>query len=265
MKRIFTAFVCLFAVCAASVAQPRGGVSKPKTDTVLLSAEVDGTCLVRKYLVKQRYDLDSDYAVRYRVDVSQLSATLAGNARQLDDLQSFIDKIARDRSLEVTGVTITGYASPDGSYAPNERLARRRAADFRNYVDSKYGLSAKYPVTVTAVVDEWRSAVPAVEASSIPSKEEVLRILESDDKAAVKEMRLKRLPAAWNYLRQHILPPMRQVEMTVTYDRSSVVTERTPIPLPVVEPVVNNTYIVVDDQPDGLIIDMDELDCMCGM
>ena len=126
---------------------------------------------------------------------------------------------------------------------PNERLARKRATDFRNYVDSRYRLSASYPVTVSAVVDEWRAAVPAVEASSIPSKQEVLQILNGSDKATVKEMRLKRLPAAWNYMRQHILPPMRHVEMAFTYDKSSVVTERTPIPLPEVEPVIHATYI----------------------
>ncbi len=249
MKRIFTTFVCAFAVCAAADAQQRSGApaSCPQADTVLLSADVDGTYLVRKYLVKQ------------------LSSTLAGNARQLDDLQAFIDKVSQDKSLLVTGVTITGYASPDGPYAPNERLARKRATDFRNYVDSRYRLSASYPVTVSAVVDEWRAAVPVVEASSIPSKQEVLQILNGSDKATVKEMRLKRLPAAWNYMRRHILPPMRHVEMAFTYDKSSVVTERTPIPLPEVEPVIHATYILVDDQPDGLIIDMDEFDCTCTM
>ena len=104
-----------------------------------------------------------------------------------------------------------------------------------------------------------------MEASSIPSKQEVLQILNGSDKATVKEMRLKRLPAAWNYMRQHIMPPMRHVEMAFTYDKSSVVTERTPIPLPEVEPVIHATYILVDDQPDGLIIDMDEFDCTCTM
>ena len=223
MKRIFTTFVCAFAVCAAADAQQRSGApaSCPQADTVLLSADVDGTYLVRKYLVKQHADRNSDYAVRYQVDVAQLSSTLAGNARQLDD--------------------------------------------FRNYVDSRYRLSASYPVTVSAVVDEWRAAVPVVEASSIPSKQEVLQILNGSDKATVKEMRLKRLPAAWNYMRRHILPPMRHVEMAFTYDKSSVVTERTPIPLPEVEPVIHATYILVDDQPDGLIIDMDEFDCTCTM
>lgn len=39
------------------------------------------------------------------------------------------------------------------------------------------------------------------------------------------------------------------VEMAFTYDKSSVVTERTPIPLPEVEPVIHATYILVDDQP----------------
>ena len=192
MKRIFTTFVCAFAVRAAADAQQRSGApaSCPQADTVLLSADVDGTYLVRKYLVKQHADRNSDYAVRYQVDVAQLSSTLAGNARQLDDLQAFIDKVSQDKSLRVTGVTITGYASPDGPYAPNERLAHKRATDFRNYVDSRYRLSASYPVTVSAVVDEWRAAVPAVEASSIPSKQEVCLLYTSPSPRDPKKSRM---------------------------------------------------------------------------
>ena len=68
-----------------------------------------------------------------------------------------------------------------------------------------------------------------------------------------------------SYMRRHILPPMRHVEMAVAYDECSIVTERTPIPLPEVERVVCTTYVIVDDQPDGLIIDMDALDCPCPM
>jgi len=267
VKNILTTFACALALCTAARAQSHSGaaVSRPASDTVLLSAEVDGTYLVRKYLVKQYSDRNSDYGVRYRIDAAQLSSTLAGNARELDDLQAFIDKVSQDKTLQVTGVTITGYASPDGPYAPNERLARKRATDFRNYVDSRYRLSARYPIHVSAEVEEWKAAAAAVEDSSIPSKQEVLRILNSDDSASAKEMRLKRLPAAWNYMRRNILPPMRHVEMSFNYDKSTVVTERTPIPLPEVEPVVNTTYIIVDDQPDGLLIDLDGFDCPCMM
>ena len=131
MKKIFTTLVCAFAVCAAASAQSQrtAPVSCPVSDTVLLSADVDGTYLVRKYLVKQRYDQNSDYAVRYQVDAAQLSSTLAGNARQLNDLRAFVDKASQDKAMQVTGVTITGYASPDGPYAPTERLARKRATE----------------------------------------------------------------------------------------------------------------------------------------
>ena len=202
--------------------------------------------------------------ILYKINSSVVNQKALKENEQLSEFEkTAVANKENDRIAQ--SLYVNGYASPDGPYAPNERLARKRATDFRNYVDSRYRLLASYPVTVSAVVDEWRAAVPAVEASSIPSKQEVLQILNGSDKATVKEMRLKRLPAAWNYMRRHILPPMRHVEMAFTYDKSSVVTERTPIPLPEVEPVIHATYILVDDQPDGLIIDMDEFDCTCTM
>ena len=42
--------------------------------------------------------------------------------------------------MQVKSVTITGYASPDGPLALNERLAKNRAQSLKNYVDEQFGL-----------------------------------------------------------------------------------------------------------------------------
>ena len=44
--------------------------------------------------------------------------------------------------------------------------------------------------------------------------------LQSSD---AKELALKKIPAAWEYMIKHILPPLRRVELTINYGAGSIV------------------------------------------
>ena len=214
MKRIFTTFVCAFAVCAAADAQQRSGApaSCPQADTVLLSADVDGTYLVRKYLVKQHADRNSDYAVRYQVDVAQLSSTLAGNARQLDDLQAFIDKVSQDKSLRVTGVTITGYASPDGPEKFNDKLASARSETGRKAVEK---ILAEYGFNIDAAGygEDWEGFKEMVEKSNIQDKDLILQVLSMYDSSAERENQIKNMSSVYGELKEDVLPKLRRAQL----------------------------------------------------
>ena len=219
MKRIFTTFVCAFAVCAAADAQQRSGApaSCPQADTVLLSADVDGTYLVRKYLVKQHADRNSDYAVRYQVDVAQLSSTLAGNARQLDDLQAFIDKVSQDKSLRVTGVTITGYASPDGPYYNNETLAKARSTGFKSYLTRSYGLQ-DYPLRLAWVAEDWEGLRPLLRGK--PYEKAALFIIDNYGVFEGRERFLMELDGGRPYkeMLHELFPRLRRLEIHILYN-----------------------------------------------
>ncbi|MFR6416037.1 MAG: hypothetical protein ACLUNS_10255 [Alistipes shahii] len=40
------------------------------------------------------------------------------------------------------------------------------------------------------------------------------------------------MTAAWDYMKEHILPPLRRVELTIDYKVNSIVEQRTLIPKP---------------------------------
>ena len=154
MKTIFTTFALFLALCAAAGATARAGsaVPAPAADTVMLSEATDGDYIVRRFLVKRQGD--TDYSIRYQINLASLSAALDGNSRELDGLNAFVDNLMRDTLMHVKSVEITGYSSPDGPRAFNETLARNRARDFKSYVDKKYGFSKKYDVTLNSVAED---------------------------------------------------------------------------------------------------------------
>lgn len=246
-------------MCAAAgaTAQSKSAVAAPAADTVLLSETTDGDYIVRRFLVKSRND--TDYSVRYRINLATLNAALSGNPKELDELNAFVGDLTKDTLKQVGAVTITGYSSPDGPVKFNEALAARRANDFKTYVDKKYGFSKKYKVTVNSVAEDWEMCRTLVAQSSVPDKQAVLGILDSRQSPDQKELALKKMTAAWDYMKEHILPPLRRVELTIDYKVNSIVEQRTLIPKPKPAPQPAQPaepYVVVDEQVNGIIVEM---------
>ena len=249
-------------MCAAAGATARAGsaVPAPAADTVMLSEATDGDYIVRRFLVKRQGD--TDYSIRYQINLASLSAALDGNSRELDGLNAFVDNLMRDTLMHVKSVEITGYSSPDGPRAFNETLARNRARDFKSYVDKKYGFSKKYDVTLNSVAEDWEMCRALVAQSPVPDKQAVLGILDGKQSSDAKELALKKIPAAWEYMIKHILPPLRRVELTINYGAGSIVEQRTMIPKPKIAPRPAEQACepcgceVVDESITGIIVEM---------
>ena len=64
----------------------------------------------------------------------RVESTYGNNSSELARLARFIRTSLSDSLIYVREITLTGYCSIEGSYAHNERLARRRANGFRGSV-----------------------------------------------------------------------------------------------------------------------------------
>ena len=248
-------------MCAAAgaTAQTKSAVPAPAADTVLLSETADGDYIVRRFIVKSRGD--ADYSIRYQINLATLNAALNGNPQELDGLNAFVDNLVKDTLRQVCAVTITGYSSPDGPLKFNEALAAKRAGDFKAYVDRKYDFSKKYKVTVNSVAEDWETCRALVAQSSMPDRQSVLNVIDGKQSSDQKELALKKMPAAWSYLKKNVLPKLRRVELTIGYGAGNIVEQRTMIPKPKPAPQPQpaqpaEPYVVVDEQVNGIIVEM---------
>lgn len=260
---IVKAFVTTLALalCAAVPATAQSWSAAPAVapDTVLLLETTEGNYLVRRFMVKSSDD--AGYSVRYQINLAKLSAMLGGNSKQLNELHAFMEKVMKDSLMRVRSVMITGYASPDGTWKLNEALAKNRATDFKNYVDKKYGFSKKYDVKTAAMAESWEACRPSVVEWPVPDKQAVLNILDGNWTEAQKQAALEKLPAAWEYMKKNILPPLRRVEMTINYGEKNVYELRTMIRKPKSpQPAVVECPCdcgVIDDSVTGILVEMD--------
>lgn len=242
---------------AGATAQTTVRTAGRAADTVMLSDRIEGDYQVRRYLIRSMDDVD--YSIHYRISMAKLNAALKGNTQALNELNGFVEGLMSDTTRRVSEVIITGYASPDGSVAYNERLAAQRANDFKAYLDSKYGFSQHYNVRVNSVAEDWASTRAAIASSSIPDRTMVLGIIDDSQSPMAKEQALKRNPAVWNYLAGQILPPMRRVEVAIGYATDRIVEQRTLVkrPAPAPKPAAPaQDYVVVEEDVNGVVVEM---------
>lgn len=229
----------------------------------MLSETTYGDYLVRKYEV--RNNADAGYELYYPISNSNLSSSFDGNARSMERLNDFLTSIDRDSLMSVHAITITGYASPDGPLALNERLARGRAQSLKAYVDRKYRLSQKYDVRINSQALGWDAARAAVAAANFPDRQNVLNIIDQRQDRMATESRLKAMPAVWTYLADNILPSLRYADITIQYTDRRIVERRTLIPQPEVviveEEEICDPCACVDVEAaiNGLIVEMPDV------
>lgn len=151
------------------------------------------------------------------VNKSNILANFRENATELKKITSTIDLVKNDKNVEITDIDIHGFASPDGSYANNKRLANERAAALRNYVSSLYTLNSKL-FTYQATPEDWEGFKQKIQASHLADKEAILEIANSSLAPDDKDLKIRKLhPASYRYILDYIYPRLRHSDYTVTY------------------------------------------------
>lgn len=140
------------------------------------------------------------------------------NPQELAAIKRTIDIVKENNDTEITGIVISGYASPEGGYANNERLAKGRAEALKKYVMKEYGLEASM-FTVNSTPEDWAGLRAYVEKSSMPLKDKVLAIIDNGDtNFDIKENRIKALDAQmYQDLLKDCYPALRHSDYVINY------------------------------------------------
>lgn len=159
----------------------------------------------------------------------QIEKGYGNNSFELAKLDRFIRTSLSDSLIYVRQITLTGYCSIEGSYAHNERLARKRANSFMNYLDSGFGLSKRFPVATACVGEDWERLRSLVDScASLPGRKEVLEIIDNTGIFDGRERKLMALHGGvpYNFMLSELFPLLRRVEILVEYDLHRIIEER---------------------------------------
>ncbi len=132
-------------------------------------------------------------------------------------INDYIKSLNETEKQSIKGISVSAYASPDGSTDLNTKLASKREGSAKDVV-AKYLKKAKAEATVDtkSTPEDWDGFKSAVENSEIQDKELILRVLSLYTDPDVREKEIKNLSAVYKVLAKDILPSLRRSTITVT-------------------------------------------------
>lgn len=167
--------------------------------------------------VKTR-ELNGKAFLDFQVNRTEIDPSYRQNPVELKRILASIDTVKNDKDFTVTKITIKGYASPEGSYAANKRLAEGRTEALKKYIVDKYGFD-KSVIRVESEPENWQGLVEYLAASNLNDKEQILDFIEngpSDIDQKEKQMRAK-FPVSYSILLNDCYPGLRRTDYRIDY------------------------------------------------
>ena len=147
----------------------------------------------------------------FLVNKTDIRRDYRNNAAELSKVEETINVVRKDPNTTITHIDIHGYASPEGSYQSNARLAEGRAQAFKDYVQQLIDLPAGI-FSVASTPEDWDGLIAALD------NPELLAIAQSDADPDVKERQMKqRYPTQWKQLLADVFPALRHSDYYVSY------------------------------------------------
>ncbi len=169
-------------------------------------------------IVPEAYEADIKYVIN-RADVRR--AEIGKDA--MSELNNVIKTTDENERLELKGLEISAYASPDGELDLNTKLAGKRQKSAEKYLAGQLKKSkveiADELLSLLSTPEDWDGFKKAMEESSIQDKEMILRVLSMHSDPVVREQEIKNLSAAFEVIAEEILPQLRRSKFTVNMER----------------------------------------------
>lgn len=182
------------------------------------ASEITDEALYPKAIPQLR-DSRGNIDLRFPIGKAAFDPEEAHNAAEISKLKAQIQDIAATRDATVQALSINGTSSPDGRYASNLALARRRMeyaiSYFRSQMPEKLRSGMKF--SSNASVAPWSEVAKLLRADSLEEEADKVEAVMKLYKGDAVSQKMKRLPFYSKLLLNKYLPMLRSVGYTMSY------------------------------------------------
>ncbi len=156
--------------------------------------------------------------ISFVVNKTEINPDYMNNPAELKKILSTIDAVKDNKDAKVSHIKLTGYASPEGPYENNVRLAQGRTVALKDYVRNLYAFPEALFET-SSVPEDWEGLKAAVEKSGLADAAEIVAFIDSDYPIEKRNERLRALfPDSYPFLLKNIYPGLRHTDYVITYE-----------------------------------------------
>lgn len=150
-------------------------------------------------------------------------ANLRKDEMKNNTVTEFVDmlkKLNADREgLSMKDIEVLAYASPDGKYDYNDKLAAKRQETAAKYVaQQQKAAGTNGDVVAKYTAEDWDGFQELVAASNLQDKDVILRVLSMYKDPQEREEQIRNMSAAFRELADGILPELRRSRMIINYE-----------------------------------------------
>ncbi len=160
--------------------------------------------------------------LQFRQGSSAIEKQYKQNANELNEVKQSIELVKENTDLTITGIYVTGYASPEGGFDFNMKLSERRAKAFTEYIKDDLSSTDPKLYHVDWKGEDWEGL--RAELNRHPEVQERAIIMDvingcDDDKDACEQQIRKTVSAeAYRQLLNEVYPPIRRNEYRIEYN-----------------------------------------------
>ncbi len=124
-----------------------------------------------------------------------------------------------EETRALQSIEVSAYASPDGKYSFNEKLAEKRqnaGADYMKKELKKIKMAADVNTKFTA--EDWEGFQQLISQSNLQDKEVILRVLSMYQDPEERERQISNMSAIYTDIKEGIMPELRRARLIVNYD-----------------------------------------------
>ena len=140
-------------------------------------------------------------------------------SQQIADFNAALANAQGNDRLDIQEVNIKSYASPDGKYDFNEKLAQKREDNTRKYLDKSFKsneIKEFGELTADFTAEDWEGFQELVSASDIQDKDLILSVLSMYSDPEQREKEIRNLSSVFEQLADEILPQLRRSRLTAS-------------------------------------------------
>lgn len=174
------------------------------------------SCVCAQAQSAQPYD---SLMVYFRQGSSAFESEFMDNKLRCDQFIEHILVMHASTTFTIYRIDFVGHASPEGSIALNDKIAKKRAENVVKYLHTKLQFDDS-SVLITSVSEDWPGLADLIVADDeMPNKDKVLDIVRNESLGVYREKELKeKYPQEWNYMLKKHFPSMRNFKILIYID-----------------------------------------------
>ena len=165
-------------------------------------------------VISEQYSAD----IHFLVNQANVRASETSKSEYIDLNRKLMEANAAP-NMEIAGVTINSYASPEGTLSFNTSLAEKREKNTQSYVEGqmkKDKITEFGELTSSFTPEDWEGFRSLVEKSNIQDKDLILSVLSLYKDPEEREREIRNISTVFNELADQILPQLRYSRVMAT-------------------------------------------------